>query len=339
MSNLSQYHENLICQKSKEFQSLFPESDLVVSIFDGTSWKRYEFSTHKLKSSIQESYFDLASLTKAFISTIVLDFVKYKKIKLDSPVHDIITTLKDFPYLKLFQLLNHSSHLDLITKFSHDINYSKQDLENILFNSTNVGYIRDKTKFLYSDLNYLYLGKILEKISGNSLEVLVSKLNQSFKLNVTYKPLQNNIPTKFIVPSAKTKPVGEVHDFKTFHLGGVAGNAGLFGTVTDLEIFAYNWMFNQWHFGSEIANQALYSDSILSHKPISDEETFGLTWRNGRYSNLPNHSGYTGPTMVINPKNSTALIHLNNHLYSGSDEASRQTFKIWNEQLCSLLEY
>lgn len=333
MSNLSLYNENLIYKKAKEFRVLFPDSDLILSLFNGTKWTRYEFLSGNLLKPITESVFDIASLTKIFTSILTLQLVKYQKLKLNSLIHNIIPTLKDFKHLQLVQLLNHSSHLDLIQKFSTQVDYSRTDFEEILFNPTNLSCKRDISRFTYSDLNYIYLAKIVEKIADQDLENLIFDLNRDYNLNLTFNPLfKQNIDLDSIVATSKINPKGQVYDFKALKLGGIAGHAGLFAKLEDLEKCAFNWIFNDWHFGSELLSQAFYSD--VTGK---DSETFGLVFRNGRLSSLPNHSGFTGPSMVINPKKQTALVHLNNYTYPEFNESKRQIFKKWNQQICSLL--
>ena len=332
MSNLSLFHEKLICNKAQEFRTLFPDSDLILSLFNGQKWTRYEFISGNLKANIQESIFDLASLTKVFIATITLKLIKYQKLKLNSLVHSVVYTLHDFKHLELVKLLNHSSHLDLIQKFDTTKAYSKEEFENIIFSPNNLQYKRLLTKFLYCDLNYLYLGKILETISNTTLDELILEFNQEFGFNLNYNPLLKNIKDDLLVPTSKTIQAGNVNDFKSCTLGGITGHAGLFGTIDDLEKCANNWIYNNWHFSSELYNQAFDFDT--THPP--DKEIFGLVWRLGGYCTLPNHSGFTGPTMVLNPAQEISLVHLNNYTYSKVDNG-REKFKKWNHEVCSLI--
>jgi len=331
MSNLSLFHRSLILKKASEFRQLFPDSDLILSLFDGSQWLRYEFLSKNPVANFPNLYFDLASLTKIFTSNLVLETIKYQKLKLNTSVSSIIPALTHFKHLQLYQLLNHSSHLDLINKFSVTTDYSKADFEDIIFSPTNLECKRESNKYNYSDLNYIYLGKILEKIIGKNLSTLIDEMNQKYGFDLLFNP-SLRLNSKNIMPTSKNVQPGLVWDFKAEKLGGVAGHAGLFAKLEDIENCSLNWIYNEWHFSSELLNQAYFAPNNQEIKG----EVFGLSFRNGRLSNLPNHSGFTGPTMVLNPEKETALVHFNNYTYSDFTENKRDLFRKWNIEICRL---
>ena len=105
--------------------------------------------------------------------------------------------------------------------------------------------------FKYSDINYITLGALVEKISGQPLEVYAQEhIFKPFKMTHTgYLPPATLIPS--IAPTAyddqgdaTTNPNfgkmlrGTVHDPSTRRMGGVAGHAGVFSTAGDVALFA-----------------------------------------------------------------------------------------------------
>ena len=112
---------------------------------------------------------------------------------------------------------------------------------------------RPRTKIVYSDIDYMLLCFIVEKVSGQPLDVYMREnFWQPMNLNrITYNPLKNNFSRDDIAATEingntrggqinfsgirKYILQGEVHDEKAFHLmGGVSGHAGLFSNAEDL---------------------------------------------------------------------------------------------------------
>ena len=98
------------------------------------------------------------------------------------------------------------------------------------------------TDIVYSDLNFIFLGKIVEVVSGMSLDVFAKKyIYEPLEMKDTcYNPVDKNrcAPTE-----ERNDPVvqgivrGKVHDETAYILGGVAGHAGIFSTIKDMSKF------------------------------------------------------------------------------------------------------
>ncbi|PNB76984.1 penicillin binding protein PBP4B, partial [Pseudomonas sp. FW305-BF6] len=107
----------------------------------------------------------------------------------------------------------------------------------------------------YSDVDYMLLGTIVEKITGQKLDEYVeNEIYKPLKLKDTvFNPLQKGFKPKEIAatellgntrdgvinfPNVRTYTLqGEVHDEKAFYsMGGVSGHAGLFSTTSDLAV-------------------------------------------------------------------------------------------------------
>jgi CubicO group peptidase (beta-lactamase class C family) len=255
-----------------------------------------------------------------------------KKIDLNQKTSNLLSSLKPFQNLTLEKLLTHQSCLNLTQKYSKNQNYNTQQIREILFNSSNLEIQKTNLRFNYSDLNYIYLGEILPKLIGfKGLETALNSFLQKFELDFVFNPLLKNIPISEIVPSSQNTPAGIVHDPKARWLGGVAGSAGLFGNLGSLQKFTEIWLKNDFKLNSDLYKQSLYPTVpwyFSNSQPI-----FGDVWRIGKYSQNPNHAGFTGPSIMVDPKKQFAIIHLNNYLFESEAEQHRTNFLSWNTEL------
>ena len=99
------------------------------------------------------------------------------------------------------------------------------------------------SRFTYSDINFVLLGEIVQRVSGKSLpEYVQAKIFKPLGMSETmYQPSQSLVrriaPTE-IVKGSPTPLRGVVHDPTARFMGGIAGHAGLFSTAADLSKFA-----------------------------------------------------------------------------------------------------
>ncbi len=185
-------------------------------------------------------------------------------------------------------------------------------------------------RFLYSDVGYVALGALIERVSGEPLDALAER--------VLWKPLgmvdttycRKRCTSPRLAPTdlaygRKSSPIrGEVHDPRAYLLGGVAGNAGLFSTGDDLARFA-RLMLGQ----GELDGVRLLSQSVVREftrprampGPLVDARR-ALGWdvssghsgtRGGELSRQAyGHSGYTGTSLWIDPELDLFIVFLSN---------------------------
>ena len=96
-----------------------------------------------------------------------------------------------------------------------------------------------KTRFKYSDVGFIVLGEVIEKISGETVDVFARKhIFEPLRMSdTTFTP--GEALKKRIAPTSQREGsiiLGEVHDPRAFKLGGVAGHAGLFSTADDIAL-------------------------------------------------------------------------------------------------------
>lgn len=276
-----------------------------------------------------DSIFDLASLTKVVATTpAILLLAERGALSLDTPVAHYWPEFaaKGKQGITVRHLLAHISGLPI----SIDLRGVKQP-EDVRYR---LAAIKPKTQPggepIYSDVNFAILGELVHRISGHRLDQYVARhiLKPLGMKDASFLPK----PAKHrrIAPSTPNGEVlrrSEVHDPLANSLGLGAGNAGLFGTATDLARFA----------------RALLPRGHPILKPSSVAQMFvpqtypaavprGLGWRldaplaSNRAALPPvgaaSHLGYTGTGLWIDPVTGVFVVILSNRLHLAGGDAT-----------------
>lgn len=197
-----------------------------------------------------------------------------------------------------------------------------------------------KTNTKYSDVDYMLLGLLVEKVSGMDLDKYLEKnYYKPLGLKRTmFNPLKHNIPKNEIAATElngntrdlsvdfenarKYTVQGEVHDEKAFYsMHGVSGHAGLFSNAKELSKLA-QVMINGGGYGDIKFFDKTTLDKFIKPKDINS--SYGLGWRRqGDYiyrwafSSLASretigHTGWTGTLTVIDEKQNLVMVLLTN---------------------------
>ena len=285
----------------------------------------YEINSREVQKN---TIYDLASLTKV-VATTTAAMICYdrKLLSLDDPVTKYIPSFNTNgkENITIKNLLLHNSGLPAWKKL-YGQGLSAEDIIREIY-SSELEY-KPGTKYVYSDLGMIILGKIIEKVSGTSLD--------KFCKDEIFVPLEMN--STFFVPSDSIKQYcaptekddywrmktlqGEVHDETSSLLGGVAGNAGLFSTAEDISRLITVLMNNGRSGGSEFIKSSTIDMFI---KKYSDESTRALGWDTksdsgssvGKYfsKNSFGHTGFTGTSIWADPERNLFVVFLTNRVY------------------------
>lgn len=302
--------------------------------------------------------YDLASLTKVAATTFaVMKLVDEGKIDLDDKLSRYLPYLKhtDKSRMTVRQVLSHFARLkayDAYWKEMSDscLDYSlpragrreacgpceecKAEVLQQIVNSK----LGDKNKYVYSDLGFILLADMVEQVSGQSVDLFMQK--QFYEpigmRSTTFQPLLHGMDIRRIAPT-ETNPDrrkrtlrGEVHDPTAAAMGGVAGNAGLFSTASDLAKL-YMMMLNggsyegREYLSPEVINafnQQYYKHkgnrrSLGYDKPLS--RPHGNTSAEVSQSSF-GHTGFTGTMVWADPKYDLVYIFLSNRVCPSSKE-------------------
>jgi uncharacterized protein YbbC (DUF1343 family)/CubicO group peptidase (beta-lactamase class C family) len=276
-----------------------------------------------------DTIFDVASLTKVIVtSTAVMQLVEKGKLRLNDPVAKYLPEFaqngKDD--ITVRQLLTHYSGLepDLDLKIKWE---GKQTAYGMAWAETPVD--PPGSRFSYSDVNFIVLGEIVERVSGETLD--------EYATRHIFAPLKM-LHTRYLPPTArrggwieKIAPTqydenehmlrGVVHDPTARRMGGVAGHAGLFSTGDDLAKFAQALLNG----GDGILSAMSVEKMTRPEQPPSAPVLRGFGWdidspfSSNRGDLLPvggyGHTGFTGTSMWIDPTTKTFIILLTNAVH------------------------
>ena len=271
-----------------------------------------------------ETVFDIASLTKVVATTTaVMQLVEQGKIRLNDPV---IKYLPEFGQngkadITVRDLLTHYSGLPPDLDLTHpwggrEVGYS------MAFAVTPIS--PPGTRFVYSDINFIVLAALIERVSGLALDSYCAQ-NIFAPLGMwhtRFRPpadwLSQIAPTEYDEHGKMLH--GVVHDPTVRRMGGVSGQAGLFSTADDLAKFAQALLD-----GSPILSRLAIEKMTTPQQPPTAAALRGLGWdidspfSSNRGELLPvgsfGHTGFTGTSLWIDPTTRTYIILLTNAVH------------------------
>jgi CubicO group peptidase (beta-lactamase class C family) len=184
---------------------------------------------------------------------------------------------------------------------------------------------RPGTGFVYSDLGADLLGMVVESITGKGLDVFLrERVFEPLGMNDTaFLPADSLVyriaPTEVSPP--RGYPLrGQVHDENAFALGGVAGHAGLFGTASDLAIFAQMLLNAGTYNGVRIVSDTtvhLFTARAAGSRALGWEVGEGQHGAGTYFGERAfGHTGFTGTSMWIDPDREMFVILLTNRVHA-----------------------
>lgn len=222
-----------------------PGATLVVGNRDRILYAR-SYGLRQVKPVLEEmtfdSIFDLASISKAVSTTIGVHILADSgKLDLNAPVASYLPEFgrSGKERLTVLDCLTHTSGLIADNSLRDYSGSSEESWEKIC--SLKLSYPTGE-RFVYSDVGFIVLGKLIERVSGMSLKDFAARsIFQPLGMNDTgYSPSDSLrsrcVPTEKRFSSDTEWIRGQVHDPRAFALGGVAGHAGVFSTGRDLAI-------------------------------------------------------------------------------------------------------
>jgi uncharacterized protein YbbC (DUF1343 family) len=274
-----------------------------------------------------DTVFDLASLTKPVATaTALMLLVEQGKLRLSDRVADYLPSFgqegKD--RLTVEQLLLHVSGLIADNPESDYADGREKAFERLdrLKPTAEPG-----TRFVYSDLNYIVLGRLVERVAGVPLDEFARKnvFEPLGMTETTFRP-QGELKAR-AVPTQRREGrwmVGEVHDPRAYALGGVAGHAGLFSTADDLAVFARMLLRGGTVNGRRVLSAATVRTMTEPRKVPGGLRAYGwdvdTAYSRNRGELFPRdrgfgHTGFTGTSIWVDPGSDTAVIFLSNRVH------------------------
>jgi CubicO group peptidase (beta-lactamase class C family) len=304
-----------------------------------------------------DTIYDTASLTKPLVTAfLIATLLESNQIGLDSQVKEIFP---DFPHpVTVIHLLTHSSGLPAWHPFflypeDYRIQLNHMDLESAPGRRIN-----------YSCPGYILLYYMIEKISGKSYialarDVIFDRINlkQTF-LKVPDDLKRRTAPTekgnryekqlasKIDRAAARTFDwrgaviQGDTHDLNAYHLGGTAGNSGLFSTTSDLFRLSREFFPESATILQPETIRMFWKNFTLgerSHRSLGFKLNTSLVSSGGN-SISPfaiGHSGFTGTSIWLEPENRNVFILLTNRIHP---RVRRLNFNRYRRRLHGLIK-
>lgn len=274
-----------------------------------------------------DSSFDLASITKLFVSTLALTFVAEGRLTLDTPLAEWVPEWRDTDHapITLRMLLAHTSGMNSGADYRTllDTNVAHAALTRPLVAAPGEGVI-------YSDLGFIALGALLERVSGTSLPALMAE-----RVCVSQPRFVPHERDRLAIPATEMEAwrgrvQGFVHDEKSYLMNGVAGHAGLFGTAADVAALAEAYLAvlsgrEQSLLPAALAREAVHEaayDPVLRRGlgwalKTNDDNSCGRLMSHETFG----HTGFTGTCVWADPQRDVTGVLLTNSVYFGRSDS------------------
>ena len=315
-----------------------------------------------------QTYYDLASVTKVSATTVsIMKLVEEGKVDIDKTIGDYLPwvkgnakatiTLRDlllhqaglYPYIKFYErLLNadgslnsqlvtnspDATHQQMISPNKFLANYWIDTIQQQILRSP----VTASGKYIYSDNDFIFLGNIVEKVTGMNLHEYATKVfYQPLAMSSTgFLPLQrtslNNIAATELDNYFRKELVqGTVHDEGASTMGGIAGHAGLFSNATDLAKLYLMLLNNGSYEGKQYLqpatiqtytsyNSAISRRGLGFDKPEKDNKNLKEPYPSKSVSpSTFGHTGFTGTCVWADPEHQLLYIFLSNRVFPTRD--------------------
>ncbi len=297
---------------------------------------------YRIKANLDTIY-DLASLTKPLVTTLLCArLIKLGELTIDSSVSHYLREFErtDRQAITIRELLTHSAGLPA-WKPIYILAEGERDRSVGVIASLDLEY-RPGTRVIYSDLGFIVLGLLLERLTGKRLAQLArEEIFERLSLKHTF--FNPEVALQTGIAACETGNAyerdmcrqtgagdyktwrealiwGEVHDGNAYFLGGAAGHAGLFSTAEETLTLANQFLPGQ----SNLLDQETCK---LFHMNMTEglEEVRSIGWQLAATKDstagpaLPpdsyGHTGFTGVSCWIDPHHERVFILLTNRTH------------------------
>ncbi len=310
----------------------FPGAEVVVGrngavVYD-KAFGSLEYTPASPRVNLSTMY-DLASLTKVVATTTaVMRLYDEGKLRLDDRLVDLLPECNNHGKEKITvrNLLLHNGGLPPFKRLFLTCTSAGQVLDSV-YQTEMIYPTGDST--VYSDFDFILLGKIVEKLSGVPLDryvdsVFFQPLGMTRTMFTPPASYLNNIaPTEYDSLFRKRLVWGVVHDENAFALGGVSGHAGLFSTASDLAVFLQMLMDGGTYEGVRYLNPQTVRLFTTKESPASTRLLGWDTKSMTGYSTAGSlfgpqsfgHTGFTGTSLWVDPDRNLFVVFLTNRVH------------------------
>jgi len=283
----------------------------------------------KRETMTEDTIFDAASLTKIIATTsCLMKLFEEGKLRISDPVTRYLPEFQDgHSNITVRNLMTHFSGLPPDLSLDPDWTGYETGIEKALHvKPDNPPGVR----MVYSDINYILLGEIVHRLSGETLndyarDILFEPLGMKDTMFLPPASLRDRIAPTEIDPKTGAPFRGIVHDETSRAMGGVAGHAGLFTTAGDLALFAQMILDQGKANGKRLFSPATIDYFTSPQTPPDQPILRGLGWdidspfASNRGELFPigsfGHTGFTGTSIWVDPMSHTYVILMTNAVH------------------------
>lgn len=279
--------------------------------------------------------YDLASVTKVVVSVALMRMLERGQVSLDDPVRRWFPAYASGAKagVTLWHVLTHTGGIpgdtgpimveggrDAVINTAAELPLEGQPGERVV----------------YSSKGYVLLGAIMEEVEQRPLDQIIEReINQQIGSRFVFNPhesLRPRIAATEWHPKRGRLTWGEVHDETCFRMGGIAGHAGLFGTVDDVH-----------RFGVAMMEESLALIARSTKKMMIQNQTptlnlaRGLGWQGRDRHGSPagdlmgldtfGHTGFTGTSLFCDPCSGVVAVLLTNRIHPSRDNVALLRFR------------
>ncbi len=303
-----------------------------------------------------DNLFDLASVTKVAATNLaIMKLYEEKKIDLNQKLSYYLPELKatNKNAITVRQVLLHEAGLKAWIPFYvealkdtgafkkvqdkkysvkvSDSMYLRANYMEVIWKTIYKSPVAPPGKYVYSDLDFILLKKLVEKLTGQDFEKYLNKtFYQPLGLTTTgFNPLrfytkEDIVPTQNDTLFRKQLIQGYVHDPGAALFGGVAGHAGLFSNAYDLSII-FQMLLNQGSYNGVKYFRPETVDLFTSYQSVTSRRGLGFDKQkrkptdadvmyNGASTATFGHTGFTGISVWADPKYNLVFVFLSNRV-------------------------
>lgn len=263
--------------------------------------------------------YDLASLTKVIGTVpIIALLIQAGALSLDDRVVKYLPEINN-QEVRVRNLITHTAAIEGFIPHRNEL--PADELLHDLLTMEHIGPNLNHN-ILYTDIGFIYLGLIAERIWGQPIQILSQR--HIFKplgmTRTTYTPhWQDCVPTA--IEKRRGLIRGQAHDPKGYILQRHCGSAGLFSTLDDLLKFSHALIETN-------LNGILTSDTVemmfTDQTPLRGVHNRGLGWKllhahTADHHSVISHTGFTGTWIILDRQSDQGMIVLSNRVHPSAD--------------------
>lgn len=346
-------------------KAAFPGASAGISLWNGEKYSNFIYHYGLAQASptrislTRETVFDLASLTKPLATVpALLSLMKEGGLSWNSNLEQIFPgkISDDKKNITIKQLMSHCSGLPAHKDYFKKLLRVKESERK----KTVCSWILEEkliyhpgTDFVYSDLGFMLLGFIIEKISAKNLEEYIrEKIYRPLGLHSNLFFAEKRREKREVYAATSACPwtaemlSGRVHDDNCRAMGGVGGHAGLFGTIDGVVQWCEHLLSQvkgrERHpsYGNDFLIKAVTKEGNPPWAPGFDTPSAAGS-SSGRFLSPASfgHLGYTGTSFWIDPQKELIIVLLTNRVHQGNSNALIRKFRpLFHDTVMSCLQ-